>query len=75
VINGEEIEGLADLLRSLYNQYELWFDKTPFYKVFQNVRGINWGRQTQTVTVQLALSVSPGMPQPAPQPGPPEKSG
>ena len=45
----EEIEGLSDLIRSLYNQYELWFDKTPFYKVFENARGINWGRQTTIV--------------------------
>ena len=75
VINVEEIEGLADLVRSLYNQYELWFDKTPFYKVFENAKGINWGRQSQTVTFQLPVVVPPGMPQPAPQPGPPERSG
>jgi hypothetical protein len=73
VIYGEEIEGLADLVRSLYNQYELWFDKTSFYKVFENAWGINWGRQIQAVTLQLP--VSPGVPQPAPQPGPPERSG
>jgi len=75
VINVEEIEGLADLVRSLYNQYELWFDKTPFYKVFENARGINWGRQSQIVTLQLPAVVPPGIPQPAPQPGPPERSG
>ena len=71
VINIEEIEGLADLVRSLHNQYELFFDKTPFYKVFENARGINWGRQSQTVTVQLPISGPPGIP----QPGPPERSG
>jgi len=75
VTNLEEIEGLADLVRSLYNQYELWFDKTSFYKVFENARGINWGRQTQAVTIQLPHLVPSGMPQPAPQPGPPERSG
>ena len=75
VTNLEKIEGLADLVRSLYNQYELWFEKTPFYKVFENARGINWGRQTQTVTVQLPHLFPPGVPQPAPQPGPPERSG
>jgi len=73
VIYVEEIEGLADLVRSLYNQYELWFDKTSFYKMFENAWGINWGRQVQAVTLQLP--VSPGVPQPAPQPGPPERSG
>lgn len=76
VTNLEQIEGLADLVRSLYNQYELWFDKTPFYKVFEDVRGINWGRQAQAVTIQLSPHLAPpGMPQPAPQPGPPERSG
>lgn len=75
VTNVEEIEGLADLVRSLYNQYELFFDKTSFYKVFENAWGISWGRQSRTVTVQLPVLVPPGMPQPAPQPGPPERSG
>lgn len=75
IINVENIEGLADLVRSLYNQYELWFDKTPFYKVFENAYGIGWGRQSQTLTFQLPIPVPPGMPLPAPQPGPPEKSG
>lgn len=73
VIDVEEIEGLADLVRSLSNQYELWFDKTSFYKMFENAWGINWGRQFRTVTVPVF--VPPGMPQPTPQPGPPEQSG
>jgi len=73
VIYVEEIEKLANLVRSLYNQYELWFDRTPFYKVFENAYGINWGRQT--VTVQFPVMVPPSMPQPTPQPGPPERSG
>lgn len=75
VIDVEEIEGLADLVRSLCNQYELFFDKTPFFKVFENAWGVSWGRQAQTVTVQLPALVPPGMPWPAPQPGPPERSG
>jgi len=74
-INIEEIEGLADAVRSLSNQYELWFDKTSFYKVFENAWGINWGRQTQSVTFQLPVLAPPGMPQPVPQPGPPQQSG
>lgn len=75
VTNLEEIAGLADLVRSLYNQYELWFDKTSFYKLFENAKGINWGRQAQAVTVQLPQLVPPSMPQPTPQPGPPKRSG
>jgi hypothetical protein len=75
VENVEKTEGLADLVRSLHNQYELWFDKTSFYKVFENMRGISWGRQTQTVTLQLPVLTPPGVPQPVPQPGPPERTG
>jgi hypothetical protein len=75
VSNVEDIRGLADLVRSLKNQYELWFDKTAFYKVFENGHGINWGRQSQTITLQLPALVPPGTPQPAPQPGPPQRSG
>jgi hypothetical protein len=72
VRNLEEIPELVNLVRSLLNQYELWFDKTPFFKMFENAHGINWGRQSQTITLQLPLSGSPGLP--APQPGPPERS-
>jgi hypothetical protein len=59
----ETVDGLGDLVRSLRNQYELWFDKTPFYKMFENARGINWGRQIQTVQVPpgvLPSSTPPG---------------
>jgi len=70
VINVEEIEGLADLVHSLYNQYELFFDKSPFYKVFENTCGISWGRQS--VTFEL---VPTEIPTSVPQPGPPERSG
>jgi hypothetical protein len=75
VIDVEEIEGLAPLVRSLYNQYELVFNTSPFFKLFENARGINWGRQGQVVTYQLPTVIPPGMPQPAPQPGPPKRSG
>lgn len=45
----EEFDGLSDLVRSLRLQYELWFDKTPFIKLFENARGIHWGRQAPTM--------------------------
>jgi hypothetical protein len=73
VTNLEETEGLTDLVRSLYNQYEIWFDKTTFYKMFENAHGIGWGRQAEQVTVQLPLTPAPA--QPIPQPGPPQPSG
>lgn len=66
VTKTEETPGLDDLVRSLHNQYGFWFDKTPFIKMFEDARGISWGRQAQNVTVQLPVSVPP-----PPQPGPP----
>lgn len=72
VTNVEQLAGLDSLLRSLYNQYEFWFDKTPFFKLFENAHGVNWGRQASLITVQAPIG-SPGA-QPAPQPGPPKQS-
>lgn len=62
----EKTAGLDDLIRSLHNQYNFWFDKTPFVKMFEDARGISWGRQVQNVTIQLPAGVPP-----PPQPGPP----
>ena len=61
-------DALADLLQSLLNQYELWFDKTSFYKMFEDARGTNWGRQIQSMTIQLPLGGPPTAPQPPAQP-------
>ena len=69
VVDAEATTGLADLLQSLLNQYDLWFDKTPFFKMFESAHGINWGRQLQTFTVQLPVPAPPtGPPQPPAQP-------
>jgi hypothetical protein len=65
--NAEDTAGLADLIRSLHNQYAFWFDKTPFVKMFEDARGICWGRQQQNVSVQPPFG-------PAPQPGPPQRT-
>ena len=53
---------LADLVRSLFHQYTFFFEKTPFYKVFENSAGINWGRQQVQQVMNIAL------PNPAPPP-------
>ncbi len=37
-------ESLPELIQSLYNQYEMAFDKTGFSKFFENTYGVNWGR-------------------------------
>jgi hypothetical protein len=68
----EEFSGLVELIRSLLNQFEFWFDKTPFFKMFENGHGINWGRQSQHVTIEVPGA--PGLPGPVPQPGVPERS-
>ena len=61
----------ADLVRSLSHQYAFFFDKGPFYKVFENSAGIAWGRQQQ----RQIIPVPPvgGLPVP-PDPGEPGKS-
>jgi hypothetical protein len=63
---------LSDLVRSLRNQYELFFDKSAFYKLFEDARGTSWGRVAQSVTFQVPVPL--GAPQPAPQPGPPART-
>ncbi len=69
----EDVNGLASLVRGLYNQYVLFFEKTGFYKLFESARGINWGRAMQNITVQLPVVGPQGVPQVVP-PGPPERS-
>ena len=54
---------LADLVRSLYHQYTLFFEKTPFCKVFENSEGIAWGRQHASQVLNIPIPV-PGHPQP-----------
>ncbi len=61
----------ADLVRSLFNQYLLFFDKTTFFKLFENAHGVHWGRQATSFTLQIP--VPPGGPV-SPQPGPPHPS-
>lgn len=51
ITNIEDTSGLNDLVRSLYNQYEKWFELTTFFKMYENTRGVTWGRQTNTLQV------------------------
>lgn len=46
VKNIEDKKGLSELVQSLYNQYEFVFDRTHYYKLFENAYGIAWGRRT-----------------------------
>jgi hypothetical protein len=49
VTNAEDIDGLSDLMRSLYNQYEFLFDRTLFYKIFENANDFSWAKQDPSV--------------------------
>jgi hypothetical protein len=69
----EGIEGLSGLIRGLYNQYIFFFEKTGFYKLFENIRGINWGRAAPLVAPQFPFVNPQGMPQVV-LPSPPERS-
>jgi len=69
VICLEDDKQLGELVRSLHNQFELFFDKTPFYKLYENAHGISWGRQLQSMTLQLPVPV--GRIGPMPQPSAP----
>jgi FMN phosphatase YigB (HAD superfamily) len=44
IVFAEEYGELDGLMGSLHNQFMLMFDKSPFYKMYENSRGINWGR-------------------------------
>ena len=48
---------LAELVRSLYHQYTLFFEKTPFYKVYENSEGIAWGRQHSSQVVNIPIPI------------------
>ena len=60
----------ADLVRSLFHQYALFFDKSPFYKVFENSAGIAWGRQQVQQVVNIPIQAPGGLPT-IPDPGEP----
>jgi hypothetical protein len=75
VQNVESIDGFAPLIRSLANQFEIFIDKTPFFKLFENAHGITWGRQAQQVTIQFPVNPQPASPQPITRPGPPQRTG
>jgi len=54
---------LRPLLREAYIQLDGFFNLAPFAKLYENNRGLSWGKQYQTVIQQM----------PFPQPLPPEQ--
>lgn len=53
VTNAEDIEGLSDLIRSVYNQYEFLFDRSIIYKIFENATDFSWAKQDPSVNKNL----------------------
>jgi hypothetical protein len=51
IVDLEDNEDLSKLVKSLYNQFDLWFDRTGFYKMFENARDVSWGRQLRQIIV------------------------
>lgn len=51
VENAEDTKGLADLLLSLHNQYKFFLSRSNFIKLYENIRGINWGIQEPVVQI------------------------
>ena len=49
VVKSTEEPGINDLLQSLFNQYEMAFDKSNFVKFYENAYGVNWGTSLQIV--------------------------
>ena len=65
--------GLADLMCSIYNQMDFFFEKSGFFKIFESAYGIAWGRQRQLQQVAFNIA-APGQPVPVQPPGQPVKS-
>jgi cupin superfamily acireductone dioxygenase involved in methionine salvage len=45
-------ENITNLVKSLNSQYTFFLTNTPFFKVFENVYGVGWGRQAQIIQSQ-----------------------
>jgi uncharacterized protein (DUF2267 family) len=48
-------EEFDQLLLSLFNQYQFFFGRSVFYKLYENVRGINWGKANQPQQIQIPI--------------------
>ncbi len=63
---------LRDLIWQLYCCVELYFDRSPSYKIFENAYGVSWARNIREIAVQVPLAGMPVPPQPTPEkPQPP----
>ena len=62
VVDMESVDGLKPLVRSLHNQYQFFFSQPSrgFYKMFEDPRGNNWGRQQVMVKVADQSPFPPG---------------
>ncbi len=58
IVTNAEDYGIEDYLISLLNQFNIMFERTPYVKLFENSRGINWGRNY----TQLLIEQPPSRP-------------
>lgn len=74
VVNAEDVNDLAPLVSSLYNQYLIMMDRSGFFKLYENSHGIHWGRQAAALQFQLPLAPGsmPPFPFIPPMPIPPK---
>jgi len=58
IVDMESIDDLKPLVRSLHNQYQFFFNSSVFYKMYEDARGTNWGRQS----IRVPSAVQPQIP-------------
>ena len=61
VSDTEDTDGLSDLVCSLHTQYELWFNQTPFFKMYENSKDVHWGKQA--IQMMPPQQIPPNQPQ------------
>jgi ClpP class serine protease len=62
-----ESDEFDKLLLSLFNQYQFFFGISHFCKLYENTRGINWGKSIQPQQVQIPIPF-PNIPTQFPKP-------
>jgi hypothetical protein len=61
--NGDPSE-LDNLLLSLFNQFQFFLGQSGFYKLYENTRGINWGKAIQSMQqLQVPIQIPNNPPQ------------
>jgi len=70
----EDLRGMPELRTKFWKLYcaiELYFDRTPAVKLYENTHGVSFAKNVQLLAVRQAEQPPPSAP-PAPQPTPPQ---